>query len=575
MFVLEVTRGARIGQALSLRLGTEVLVGRGRDAQLRLEDEAVSLRHAQIGWGEDGFSVTDLESRNGTYLNGRRVHGRAGLRVGDLLQVGEHLLCIKELEADLPLEDPRLREGTTQLLALSTTATKLLPRLALPSGRPEAGLLALRTSATVVSPGPARFLADGGVIELTAELARRLDGDPGLRVLVFVAGRFDRFERLPIGVGREQCNDLVLDDPLLSLRHAVIDARHSGFELRDLGSSNGTFVNGRRVVAQPIENGDVIGLGRHTLVVAIVGSRLGLLVTEPSVVDGSGPERADDRLGVVEPPRKGKSDKARRVRDFLWLGTSDLDRGALRTRSALIAGCLTFSAAVWMLGSGDSEVLARGPLMDLHASADFDRAAHRVGLEGCSSCHQGLGRVSAVKCFDCHQDTRADVGHTRAEILCQDCHRDHAGAQFRSASWAALDCMRCHSAPHQSLVRTRPKLVISFDRAAEATVEFHLRHHLSEEIGCPTCHAGGERTERAACGQCHAPDDAQADECQLCHGVHPERSPRRIAPEPSPQAGPRAVWAGLAVLGALLFSPFLLAGLIPAQRRASDSRSRR
>jgi len=67
-------------------------------------------------------------------------------------------------------------------------------------------------------------------------------------------------------IGRAVDNDLTLDDLRISRHHAEIDALPDGtFELRDLQSSNGTYLNGRRVRKERIEKGDFIGLGGQTL----------------------------------------------------------------------------------------------------------------------------------------------------------------------------------------------------------------------------------------------------------------------------------------------------------------------
>jgi ABC-type multidrug transport system ATPase subunit len=66
-------------------------------------------------------------------------------------------------------------------------------------------------------------------------------------------------------IGRAADNDLVLDDLLVSRYHAVLrKGQDGGFEIADLGSQNGTFVNGRRVAAQPLTGSDTVGIGHST-----------------------------------------------------------------------------------------------------------------------------------------------------------------------------------------------------------------------------------------------------------------------------------------------------------------------
>jgi len=64
-----------------------IVIGRGVDNQLILDDGAVSLRHAEILAGEDGFRIRDLGSANGTMVNGRQVE-ECGLYLGDEIALG-------------------------------------------------------------------------------------------------------------------------------------------------------------------------------------------------------------------------------------------------------------------------------------------------------------------------------------------------------------------------------------------------------------------------------------------------------------------------------------------------------
>jgi diguanylate cyclase (GGDEF)-like protein len=67
--------------------GVPVVIGRGADCGIQIEDHSVSRRHARIVAAEEGFVAIDLESTNGTYVNNVPV-ARQLLKDGDYLRVG-------------------------------------------------------------------------------------------------------------------------------------------------------------------------------------------------------------------------------------------------------------------------------------------------------------------------------------------------------------------------------------------------------------------------------------------------------------------------------------------------------
>jgi len=68
-----------------------------------------------------------------------------------------------------------------------------------------------------------------------------------------------------VRIGRGLAADLRVDDSSVSRRHAILVPRASGARILDDRSSNGTYVNGRRVQQAELRNGDVIVLGRVVL----------------------------------------------------------------------------------------------------------------------------------------------------------------------------------------------------------------------------------------------------------------------------------------------------------------------
>lgn len=62
-----------LSNGLEQQLDARVVVGRGGGADLRISDARVSAEHACIAWGRGGWTIRDLGSRNGTYVNGERL----------------------------------------------------------------------------------------------------------------------------------------------------------------------------------------------------------------------------------------------------------------------------------------------------------------------------------------------------------------------------------------------------------------------------------------------------------------------------------------------------------------------
>ncbi|MFB9068418.1 FHA domain-containing protein [Pseudofulvimonas gallinarii] len=75
--------------------------------------------------------------------------------------------------------------------------------------------------------------------------------------------------RLTIGRGSD-C-DLVIDEAEMSRHHAVIESTSAGIRLRDLGSANGTFVNGAWVHNAELKVGDQIGFDRNRFLIESIG----------------------------------------------------------------------------------------------------------------------------------------------------------------------------------------------------------------------------------------------------------------------------------------------------------------
>ena len=84
-----------------------------------------------------------------------------------------------------------------------------------------------------------------------------------LRILLPTGDVFDReITQTETQMGKGPRNDIVVADPAVSAAHAMIRIENGEYVVNDLGSRNGTFINGERIIApRPLKHGDVIGMG--------------------------------------------------------------------------------------------------------------------------------------------------------------------------------------------------------------------------------------------------------------------------------------------------------------------------
>ena len=189
------------------RFPIESEVSLGREgADITLDDPEVSRRHAAVRPVDGGVEVTDLGSSNGTFVNDERIDGPKRLAAGDAIRVGRTSL---EIEVAVPARP---------------TETVRSPAV-------------VRPAALLVKDGP-------------------------------LAGQRFAVES-ELSLGREGA-DITFDDPEISRRHASIRPADGTVELSDLGSANGTFVNGERIQEpRRLGDGDLIRLGRTSLQVEL------------------------------------------------------------------------------------------------------------------------------------------------------------------------------------------------------------------------------------------------------------------------------------------------------------------
>jgi hypothetical protein len=92
---LVVLEGSLQGEDFHLHEGRNI-IGSSPPCEIQLQDEGIEDRHASIRFSSNQWTLTDLDSESGTFLNGKRIY-RHELKDGDKIIIGKSLLRVKTL----------------------------------------------------------------------------------------------------------------------------------------------------------------------------------------------------------------------------------------------------------------------------------------------------------------------------------------------------------------------------------------------------------------------------------------------------------------------------------------------
>ncbi len=246
------------GQTWTLDASRSYSVGRDPQGEVTLDDARVSWRHATIRWTDDGWVLEDLGSTNGTYVQGQRVN-EARLSPGSAVHLGNatdgpRLAFSVPVPEQRPAPDPAPAVAAAWAGQQSPSATA--PPTANPPAQPPA------------RPGrpPAQPAQPPAQPQQAANGAAPYSDRSPTTFHHLSAGRVMR-------IGRALENELVVSDLQVSRLHAEFHAHPDGrMEIVDLGSHNGTYVNGQPVERHSIGPNDIVGVGHSTF--RLVGDRL-------------------------------------------------------------------------------------------------------------------------------------------------------------------------------------------------------------------------------------------------------------------------------------------------------------
>lgn len=122
-------------------------------------------------------------------------------------------------------------------------------------------------------------------------------------------------------LGRDELADIIIVDPEVSRQHVQFTETETGYRLQDLGSTNGTFVNGRSIAAEGVdlEPGQEIRLGSTIVLLYQLVDDDYVLPTFPLDEDESDEPEADDDLFIFARPDKVETEDEDEVEAESWL----------------------------------------------------------------------------------------------------------------------------------------------------------------------------------------------------------------------------------------------------------------
>lgn len=266
MAQLIMRRGPEPGRVYPLNKRV-IQIGRGRRNDIIIEDNEVSREHCRLVQSESAYALYDLDSVNGTFVNGQRVTEDWSLKSDSIIELGDSITLEYKLGNKRSL-DPnavtRLLHEDQQAFFVVTSSTQ--------SGR-------------AIYP---------------------LDGEK-------------------IHVGRGTDNDVIIVEPEISRQHMRL-TRHGGlYYIQDLGSTNGTMLNGVEISEMvPLHPGDIIRVGTGIVI---------QYTTDPEDVPHV-------RIGTDELPADAM-DATRQRRDITSMFTTAIPSPVLTNRPESAIGDLT------------------------------------------------------------------------------------------------------------------------------------------------------------------------------------------------------------------------------------------
>lgn len=317
---LLITKGPRTGEKIPLS-ASPFIIGREASIEVLVNLESISRKHLRVSKGDLGYIIEDLNSSNGTYVNDVRIEKPYQIKDGDRIALGPDfemravIPVVQQGDATAFMPSPA---GTdkTMVAAAPPPAPAIPPSLIIHESGKEPRVFTLTMERLRIGRKEDNdiVLDNRFVSRYHAELEKRgqdyyiipvpsvsnpllLDGRPVMEATRLHHGTKIRFGGFSAGeivaldylspdselashhkiqfaenrlmtIGRNPSNSIVLPSPTVSQFHAEVEKVGQRYRVRDLRSSNGTFVNGESVNGESwVQIGDAIQIGPFRFVV--------------------------------------------------------------------------------------------------------------------------------------------------------------------------------------------------------------------------------------------------------------------------------------------------------------------
>ncbi len=210
-------QGLLAGEEFELT-GQRVLIGRDPNADILLQDDLVSRKHALVFLRGERYLIEDLGSSNGTFLNGVAIKTPEQLTAGDTINFGHAV--------QFEFEDPGAFEAATRLPAEPVVVTESQPTM-----------LAEPVEITQQAVLPQLVVSVSGAAPVTIPLSSEL-----------------------FTIGRSEDNEIVVNSPIMSRHHARLERREGGYQLTVLAEAANRMLLSGEPISEPLRlyDGDEI-----------------------------------------------------------------------------------------------------------------------------------------------------------------------------------------------------------------------------------------------------------------------------------------------------------------------------